>query len=163
MQRSVKRSIAGLFCFLTFSAYADITTKIYTTNESHQLLGTVTFSQTPYGVLITPDLNKLPPGLHGFHIHVNPTCADHGMAAGGHLDPQNTNKHAGPYSNGHLGDLPALYVNDQRKADIPVFAPRLKLDDIKNHSIMIHEGGDNYSDNPPMGGGGKRIACGVIE
>jgi superoxide dismutase, Cu-Zn family len=30
-------------------------------------------------------------------------------------------------------------------------------------SIMIHSGGDNYSDQPaPLGGGGARIACGVV-
>jgi Cu-Zn family superoxide dismutase len=29
---------------------------------------------------------------------------------------------------------------------------------------MIHEGGDNYRDTPePLGGGGGRIACGVVE
>jgi Cu-Zn family superoxide dismutase len=29
---------------------------------------------------------------------------------------------------------------------------------------MIHAGGDNYSDEPePLGGGGARIACGVVE
>jgi Cu-Zn family superoxide dismutase len=29
---------------------------------------------------------------------------------------------------------------------------------------MIHAGSDNYSDSPkPLGGGGARIACGVIE
>jgi superoxide dismutase, Cu-Zn family len=29
---------------------------------------------------------------------------------------------------------------------------------------MIHSGGDNYSDAPaPLGGGGARIACGVIK
>jgi Cu-Zn family superoxide dismutase len=29
---------------------------------------------------------------------------------------------------------------------------------------MIHEGGDNYSDKPkPLGGGGARIACGVVK
>ena len=28
---------------------------------------------------------------------------------------------------------------------------------------MIHDGGDNYADDPkPLGGGGGRIACGVI-
>jgi superoxide dismutase, Cu-Zn family len=28
---------------------------------------------------------------------------------------------------------------------------------------MIHAGGDNYADQPqPLGGGGARIACGVI-
>jgi Cu-Zn family superoxide dismutase len=29
---------------------------------------------------------------------------------------------------------------------------------------MVHVGGDNYSDKPkPLGGGGARFACGVIE
>lgn len=29
---------------------------------------------------------------------------------------------------------------------------------------MIHAGGDNYADQPaPLGGGGPRLACGVIE
>lgn len=28
---------------------------------------------------------------------------------------------------------------------------------------MVHEGGDNYSDDPkPLGGGGARVACGVV-
>ena len=27
---------------------------------------------------------------------------------------------------------------------------------------MIHEGGDNYTDQPENGGGKGRIACGVI-
>jgi superoxide dismutase, Cu-Zn family len=30
--------------------------------------------------------------------------------------------------------------------------------------VVIHEGGDNFSDQPkPLGGGGGRIACGVIK
>jgi Cu-Zn family superoxide dismutase len=127
-------------------------------------LGTITFTDTQYGLLITPDLNSLSPGLHGFHIHQNPSCDKKGMAAGGHLDPQNTGKHSGPYSDkGHLGDLPALFVNQDGKAQHPELAPRLKVSDIKNHSLMIHAGGDNYSDVPAMGGGGSRIACGVIK
>ncbi|MDH3563904.1 MAG: superoxide dismutase family protein, partial [Gammaproteobacteria bacterium] len=45
-----------------------------------------------------------------------------------------------------------------------VTAPRLKVADLKGRSLMIHEGGDNYSDNPkPLGGGGVRIACGVVK
>jgi len=29
---------------------------------------------------------------------------------------------------------------------------------------MIHAGSDNYADEPkPLGGGGSRVACGVIE
>ena len=46
-----------------------------------------------------------------------------------------------------------------------VLAPRLKkLDEVRGHSIMIHAGGDNHSDHPaPLGGGGPRMACGVIK
>ena len=38
----------------------------------------------------------------------------------------------------------------------------VKLAEIAGRSLMIHEGGDNYSDNPENGGGKGRIACGVI-
>jgi len=44
------------------------------------------------------------------------------------------------------------------------YVPHLTLEEIKGRSVVIHEFGDNYADNPrPMGGGGKRIACGVIK
>ena len=29
-------------------------------------------------------------------------------------------------------------------------------------ALMIHAGGDNYTDNPENGGGTGRIACGVV-
>ena len=35
---------------------------------------------------------------------------------------------------------------------------------LKGHALMIHADGDNYSDTPkPLGGGGGRIACGLIQ
>jgi Cu-Zn family superoxide dismutase len=35
---------------------------------------------------------------------------------------------------------------------------------VKGKALMIHAGGDNYADQPkPLGGGGDRIACGVIQ
>ena len=37
-------------------------------------IGTVSFQQTPKGLLITPALGKLSPGEHGFHIHANGSC-----------------------------------------------------------------------------------------
>ncbi len=127
-------------------------------------IGTVTFKDAYRGLLITPHLHGLTPGLHGFHIHQHPSCANAGMAAGGHLDPKHTGKHLGPYnSKGHLGDLPALYVDTKGRADLPVFAPRLHVYNLYNHAVMIHQGGDNYSDTPEkLGGGGERIACAVV-
>lgn len=134
-------------------------------------IGTVSFQQTPKGLLITPALGKLSPGEHGFHIHENGSCEaaekdgkmGAALAAGGHLNPEKVAHHGTPLD-GHLGDLPALTVNDKGFATTPVLAPRLKLADIQGRAIMIHAGGDNYSDSPkPLGGGGDRVACGVIK
>ena len=147
-------------------ATAKVTIKMYglTGAEQGDLIGTVTAVNTPFGLKLTPKLKDLPPGKHGFHVHLEHSCADHGMAAGGHLDPAHTNKHLGPYNaKGHLGDLPVLAVNKKGMADTPIVAPRLTEKEILGHSLMIHADGDNYSDKPkPLGGGGARIACGVI-
>jgi Cu-Zn family superoxide dismutase len=56
-----------------------------------------------------------------------------------------------------------LVVDDGGHATKGVVAPHLTVEQIRGRSIMIHAGGDNYSDTPvPLGGGGARIACGVI-
>lgn len=123
-------------------------------------IGVVKADDTIYGLLLTPCLHSLPPGTHGFHIH---TCADCDTA-GGHWDPTKTEEHSGPFQgNSHLGDLPVLIVNRDGQATLPVLAPRLKLEMIKNHSLIIDTHSDNYSDKPDQeGGGGAKIACGEI-
>lgn len=141
---------------------AQITSMIYGTNDTTNPLGTVTFLDTQYGLLITPHLRALSPGLHGLHLHQHANCGDHGTSAGAHYDPKNTNSHQGPYGDGHLGDLPVLYVDAKGAANTPTLAPRLKTDDLKGLSVMIHADGDNYSDTPPLGGGGARMACGTV-
>ena len=135
-------------------------------------IGTVTLTDTPQGLKLAPALSGLMPGNHGFHIHENPECATGvkdgkptpGLAAGGHYDPASAGKHEGPVGKGHLGDLPVLTVGADGKATETVVAPRLKTGDVKGRSLMIHAGGDNYADVPEkLGGGGGRIACGVIK
>lgn len=128
-------------------------------------IGTVTITQTDYGLLFTPNLNGLKPGLHGFHVHEYSSCENQGRDAGGHYDPNNTKKHLGPYNKrGHKGDLPALYVDDKGAATIPVFSPKLSMTDMKRVALIVHIDGDNYSDHPKkLGGGGERFACGVIQ
>jgi len=140
-----------------------LTVKLCRTTDAQESIGTVELTDTPYGVLITPDLKGLTPGVHGFHLHVKPSCADNGKGAGGHFDPEKTKQHLGPYFEGHLGDLPALHVCQDGTATQQFLAPRLMLKNFKGHSLMIHAGADNYSDIPArLGGGGKRVACGVI-
>jgi len=133
--------------------------------------GTITVTESPYGLVFTPALTGLPAGLHGFHVHENPSCLPGekdgkkvpALAAGAHLDPQKTGKHGYPWGDGHLGDLPPLYVGADGAANQPVLGPRLKLGDLKGRSLMVHAGGDNHADHPaPLGGGGARIVCGVV-
>lgn len=166
MTKFLKFTLA-IFCSMTLSTvFADVTVTMHLTTPKGdgKSIGTITASDTKDGLLLTPNLTDLSPGAHGFHVHQNPSCDDSGMAAGGHLDPNKTGKHQGPFSQaGHLGDLPALNVDPNGKVTTPVLAPRLKVQDILNHSLMIHAGGDNYSDTPAMGGGGARIACGVVK
>ena len=135
-------------------------------------IGTIQFSDSAKGLIIMTNLKTLPAGPHGFHIHQNPSCepdikdgvAGAALKAGGHYDPQQTNQHHSPTGQGHLGDLPLLEVKEDQTSSQTLIAPRLTLADIRNRAVMIHAGGDNYSDNPqPLGGGGARIACGVIQ
>jgi superoxide dismutase, Cu-Zn family len=138
-----------------------------------KMIGNVTITESKSGLVFTPKLSGLPAGSHGYHVHETGNCSANEKdgkkvpagAAGGHLDPQGTKHHAGPTGNGHLGDLPPLVVSSDGNATTAVTAPRLtKLSDVKGKALMIHAGGDNYSDKPkPLGGGGDRIACGVIE
>ncbi|WP_044470558.1 superoxide dismutase family protein [Mannheimia massilioguelmaensis] len=142
--------------------------------KGDKAIGKVVVTESPYGLVFTPELTGLSAGLHGFHIHQNPSCAAGekdgkkvaALGAGGHWDPKETKRHGYPWEdNAHLGDLPALAVNPDGTATNPVLAPRIKsLDEIANKALMIHVGGDNHSDHPTaLGGGGARMACGVIK
>ena len=167
--------LTAILLALTLPAVAaDKTAEVHAVSASGigEKIGTVTFADSDQGLVITPDLHQLSPGAHGFHIHQKPSCdaaSKDGKqtaagAAGGHYDPAAKGKHAGPHGMGHRGDLPVLTVNNDGNATEKMLAPRLKLADVEGRAIMIHEGGDNYSDAPkPLGGGGGRIACGVID
>jgi Cu-Zn family superoxide dismutase len=135
-------------------------------------VGTITVKPAKDGVLLVTKLAGLPPGEHGFHLHEKASCepADKdgtktaGFAAGGHFDPVATKAHRGPGGGGHKGDLPKLVVSASGEAKAELAVAGLGLDDFKGKSMMVHAGGDNYSDQPqPLGGGGGRIACGVAK
>jgi Cu-Zn family superoxide dismutase len=134
-------------------------------------IGTITFRDTSKGLEVAPKLTGLTAGEHGFHIHENPDCAPKekdgqmvaALAAGPHFDPAHSGKHLGPHGGGHKGDLPKLEAAADGIASKSVVVEGVTVADIRNRSVMIHAGGDNYSDTPaPSGGGGARVACGVI-
>jgi len=158
------KKIAALSLLVSALSHANsITVVLHGTDDVKTNFGTLVFNDSPYGLVITPHLTQLPPGAHGFHLHEHPNCDAHGMAAGSHFDPKKTSTHLGPYASGHLGDLPVLFVGADGQANTPLLAPRLTSTELKGLTVMLHAGGDNYSDSPALGGGGARIACGVIQ
>lgn len=136
----------------------------------NEKIGTVYLSDSSQGLKIETQLKALPAGIHGFHIHEFGSCAPAekdgkmvaALAAGGHFNPLKVAH--GDEKTGHLGDLPPLNVTTQGESKTTLYAPRLKLADVQGLALMIHAGGDNHSDFPePLGGGGARIACAVIQ
>jgi superoxide dismutase, Cu-Zn family len=152
----------------------DVPMRLVTADGVGRTIGTVSATDTAKGVQLTPSLTGLPPGEHGFHLHAKGSCdpapdPDKGGAlaaafgAGGHFDPATTGKHEGPEGMGHQGDIPFLVVAADGSASKALVAPHLKTSDLAGRALVIHAGGDNYSDQPTkLGGGGGRIACGVV-
>lgn len=174
---AVRVSSVSAACLLSAAASAStivVPMRSVDANGVGASIGTVTASDTPAGLSLTTALSGLPPGEHGFHVHQNASCepgpdADKAgamaaaFAAGGHLDPDRTGQHLGPAGAGHRGDLPSLTVDRDGHATTTVIAPHLAAADLAGHALMIHAGGDNYADQPTkLGGGGGRIACGVV-
>lgn len=169
----MRKAIALALAMTSVPVLADVVIPMHLVDE-HGVgtrIGQITVTESRYGLVFTPALHGLSPGLHGFHLHQNPTCEPSEKdgirvtagAAGGHYDPAGTFAHGAPWGDGHLGDLPVLFVDADGSATQPVLAPRLKLGDLHGRALMVHAGGDNHADHPAaLGGGGARVACGVI-
>jgi len=173
----MKKAIQFLSFIVAFSANAateanvDVRMNLVDEKGVGKDIGKIIISETQYGLLFTPAVSDVPAGLHGFHVHENGSCAPKekdgkqtpALAAGGHYDPAGSKRHGAPWGDGHLGDVPALFVDGNGNTG-PVLAPRLKMADVKGRALIIHAGGDNFADQPsPLGGGGARLACGLIE
>jgi superoxide dismutase, Cu-Zn family len=170
------RALATTSCVFLIATGAALGQKIMTVDINRisdtgigEKIGSVLVSEAKGGLSFKIAVPGLPKGQHGFHIHEKGDCGPAmkdgkmtaGIAAGDHFDPDATKSHKGPQAAGHKGDLPALAAT-VKGINQTVAAPRLKLSDVQGRSIVIHEGGDNYSDKPENGGGKGRVACGVI-
>ena len=132
-------------------------------------VGVATLIQQPDGVRIALTGYRLPPGVHGLHIHAVGQCQPPEFAtAGAHFNPMGK-KHGTQNPEGaHAGDLPNLDVaaNGEGGVDIVSKAVTLgpgptSLFGDNGTSIVIHTGPDDMKTDP-TGNSGGRIACGVI-
>lgn len=164
--------VAASMIALAIPAFAnDVTVpmKKVTAEGIGEEIGTIVIKPKGNGVEMVLAVKDIPAGEHGFHVHEKGDCspavkdgkAVAALAAGAHYDPAGTKAHKGPGGGGHKGDMPLLVATDEGVNET-IVVENVSLADIAGRSLMIHEGGDNYTDNPANGGGAARIACGVI-
>lgn len=139
-------------------------------NTSGEEIGTATLKETSQGVLISAELNGLPPGLHAFHIHETGVCdPQNGFeSAGSHYAPDGS-EHGYEASGGpHAGDLPNQNVGQDGVLNVEVLSHMTMISegeapllDNDGSALVVHSGIDDYS-SQPSGDAGDRIACAPV-
>lgn len=61
------------------------------------------------------------------------------------------------------GDLPSVFVEQDGSSEFRILTYRLSLSELRGRSIMLHEFGEVPINPDSPFGGGKRIACGVLQ
>ncbi|WP_137391203.1 superoxide dismutase family protein [Rhodoligotrophos defluvii] len=140
-------------------------------NGKGERIGTATLEQTPNGVLIAVDIEGLPAGEHGFHIHETGRCEPSTgfESAGGHYAPRG-HQHGFQDAEGpHAGDMPNQFVQDDGvlRAEVVNRNVTLRSDtgtlfDEDGSALVVHAKSDDYT-SQPSGKAGDRLACAVIE
>ena len=118
------------------------------------------------GVLISFNLNGLPVGTHGIHIHETGTCTQPDFKSAGKHFSVGDKKHGKHNPQGpHAGDLGNIEVKEGGRAKASVKASEVTLSSLirpGGTAIVIHAKTDDEKTDP-SGNSGDRIACGVIQ
>ena len=173
LYRSLTITLSSLF--LSGLASAQATPEARTSSlkaANGEVIGEVTVTAAPHGVILRVQARGLPPGWHGMHFHEKADCSDPAFkASGGHLHAKNPVVH-GMLNAGFndAGDLPNLYVGTDGSATVELYStlveltgsgPRPALLDADGAALVIHANPDDYK-SQPVGGAGDRIACAPI-
>jgi Cu-Zn family superoxide dismutase len=134
-------------------------------------VGTVEFSALNHGVLITFDLQGLPPGAHAIHLHTAGNCnAKTGFTAAGPILSLTPGKQHGFLAEGGplAGDLPNQFAGADGRLHASVVTNSFSLGNGKRSifdrdgvAVIVDARGDDYR-TQPLGNAGDRIACGVV-
>ncbi len=133
-------------------------------------VGVVKLTENAGAVRVRVEVQGLPAGFHGFHVHTIGECTPPFTSALGHFNP------GGAGHPGHAADMPVLLVNADGTGEARFVSDRYALADVLGRALIVHANPDNYANIPTRyaaggpdattlatGDAGGRIACGVIE
>jgi len=132
------------------------------------VVGTVILKDTAAGCQIRASFSDMPPGEHGFHIHIAGDTRDEGCqgaCAHYHVGPP-SNHGNGPKSKGqrHSGDMGNISM---ARPNRHFLLKDVKVADLYGRSLIVHEDPDDlgetdHPDSKTTGNSGKRIGCAII-
>jgi Cu-Zn family superoxide dismutase len=174
MQRSIastiRLSLAAALLAGGLAAVAAQNAIAQLVNAAGDTIGTAAFIQTDSGLSITLNLSHLPPGQHAMHIHEKGLCGGGDFkGAGEHFNPTGRQHGFLNPKGPHAGDLPNITVAKDSTCQMQLQTRLISLRANDPASLLrsggtalvIHENPDDYL-SQPAGGGGVRLACGVI-
>ncbi|KAK9761186.1 hypothetical protein K7432_014093 [Basidiobolus ranarum] len=134
------------------------------------VMGKVKFVEQDKGAEIIGQIQGLPVGEHGLHVHEIGSLDDNCNAAGGHFNPLKMNHGAPSDSERHIGDLGNIVADSSGKATFNLNDPLIELEgpnSIIGRALVIHEGRDDLGQGGvpaslKNGDAKGRIACGII-
>ena len=135
-------------------------------NSAGAVIGEITLSERANAVHVALSARDLPPGLHGFHIHMTGKCeAPAFTSAGSHWNP-GQHQHGTQNPQGtHAGDLPNLTVAadgtvrfETNLQGLAMKQGALAILDADGAAFVIHADPDDEKTDP-TGNSGARIAC----
>lgn len=129
--------------------------------------GSVSFVDTPAGLLVIGSVSGLGIGAHGVHLHSVGRCEAPFASAGPHFNPGGAKHGFRNPAGHHAGDLPNVVTPPAGAYAFQFIVAGVTLTgkdglmDADGASIVFHSGADDYVTDP-SGGSAGRLACGVI-
>jgi Cu-Zn family superoxide dismutase len=128
--------------------------------------GTATATPTTNGVMVSLQVQGLPPGEHGAHIHMIGQCdAPAFEGAGDHWNPTDAQHGLESPQGPHAGDMPNLSVDENGQGALDYTLEDGSMDelfDADGAAMVVHAMPDDQMTDP-AGNSGARIACGVFQ
>jgi len=147
----------------------DNTARAELRNSGGQPVGTATLTQVGGVLRVLVEVQGLPRGAHGVHVHAVGKCDGPDFAsAGPHFNPASRQHGALNPQGPHAGDLPNIEVGADGKGRLESTTEMLSLGsgttsifDSDGSALVVHAAPDDFRTDP-TGNSGARIACGVI-